>query len=325
LQTVDSDDNFRSTLLCSKSRVAPIKNKTITLPRLELCGAVILVRLLKNVREALKIDFDGIYAWSDSTIALAWIAGDPSRQKTFISNRAAEIQSILPSDYWRHVKSEDNPADLISRGMSLKDLQQCKLWWEGPRWLSRFDDRLQYEMRLTNLSQEEIDAIKSEQTSELRVFLTTDNSKQLILVSLNKYSSLAKVERVLARIFRFISNCKLDRVKRKFDNISIDEINKVTQLLVIEIQKIHFADEVLDLRTGKQIKTSSKLLSLSPFIDKNGLLRVGGRIQNSNVTSYFDTFRKQVYAIVIRTRTSQIIACGSTSVIVCDSRKILAD
>lgn len=51
LQTVDRENNCHSSLLCSKSRVAPIKNKTITLPKLELCGAVILVRLLQGVRD----------------------------------------------------------------------------------------------------------------------------------------------------------------------------------------------------------------------------------------------------------------------------------
>lgn len=104
LQIVDKENNCHSNLLCSKLRVAPIKNKTITLPKFELCRAIVLVRLLQNVREALKINFDGVYAWSDSTIALAWISDDPFCQKMFVSNKTAEIQSILPSKYWHHVK-----------------------------------------------------------------------------------------------------------------------------------------------------------------------------------------------------------------------------
>ncbi|XP_011860374.1 PREDICTED: uncharacterized protein LOC105557673 [Vollenhovia emeryi] len=137
LQVIDEAGRASSLLLCSKSRVAPVKSSTITLPRLELCGAVVLVRLLQNVRRALGIRFDRVHAWSDSTIALAWIAGEPSRQKTFISNRTAEIQSILPSRHWHHVDGSENPADLISRGTSLTNLKQNKNWWEGPPWLSR--------------------------------------------------------------------------------------------------------------------------------------------------------------------------------------------
>lgn len=270
---------FSSALLCSKSRVAPIKNKTVTLLRLELCGCVVLVRLLKNVREALKIEFNGIYTWSDSTIALAWISGDPSRQKVFTSNRTAEIQSILPSKHWHHVKSEDNPADLISRGASLKDLQQCKLWWEDPHWLSRVADYLKSEMPLTNLTQQEMDIVKSEEKRESQVFFSANNSKQIVLSLLNAYSSLSKLARVLAKIYRFINNCRLDNINRNYDKISIDEIHNSNKLLITETQRIHFANKLSNLRAGKQIKSTSTLSSLSPFIDQHRLLRVGGRIQ----------------------------------------------
>ncbi|XP_039315481.1 uncharacterized protein LOC113002965 [Solenopsis invicta] len=95
LQTIDSNGHCSSRLVCSKSRVAPVRSKTVTLPKLELCGAVVLVRLIKNVKKALGVELDNIYAWSDSTITLAWISGDPSRQKVFVSNRVAEIQSLL--------------------------------------------------------------------------------------------------------------------------------------------------------------------------------------------------------------------------------------
>lgn len=87
LQAIDHNNESSDFLLCSKSRVAPVKIQTTTLPRLELCGAVVLVRLLQNVKRAFKIEFDEVHAWSDSTIALAWIAGDPSGQKTFVSNQ----------------------------------------------------------------------------------------------------------------------------------------------------------------------------------------------------------------------------------------------
>lgn len=65
-------------------KIAPVKSKTITLPRLELCGAVVLVRLLQNVKRAFKMKFSEVHAWSDSMTALAWIEGDPSRKKVFV-------------------------------------------------------------------------------------------------------------------------------------------------------------------------------------------------------------------------------------------------
>ncbi|XP_039311989.1 uncharacterized protein LOC120359242 [Solenopsis invicta] len=198
LQTIDSNGHCNYRLVCSKSRVAPVKSKTVTLPKLELCGAVVLVRLIKNVKKALGVELDNIYAWSDSTITLAWISGDPSRQKVFVSNRVVEIQSLLSADHWRHVKSADNPADLISRGTSLYDLKQCRLWWEGPEWLSRINEYSQDGARLTTLSQIESEIIRSEERSESRVFLNVDGLNRTVDALINKCSSLSRVERIVA-------------------------------------------------------------------------------------------------------------------------------
>lgn len=138
LQTIDNNGHCNSRLICSKSHVAPVKSKTVTLPKLELCGAVVLVRLLKNVKKALGVELDNIYAWSDSTITLTWISSDPSRQKVFVSNRVAEIQSLLSADHWCHFWWLK--ALTISRGTSLYDLEQCRLRGEGPGWLSQINE-----------------------------------------------------------------------------------------------------------------------------------------------------------------------------------------
>lgn len=65
LQSTDDNGSISSFLVCSKSRVAPVKSSTITLPRLELCGAIILTRLLTAVKEALKIHITEVHAWTD--------------------------------------------------------------------------------------------------------------------------------------------------------------------------------------------------------------------------------------------------------------------
>ncbi|XP_018368834.1 PREDICTED: uncharacterized protein LOC108764925 [Trachymyrmex cornetzi] len=77
LQVEDRDGVHAARLLCSKSRIAPLRR--ISIPRLELCGAVLLARLMFNVQRALQIQFDDVQAWSDSQVALCWIRGDPSR------------------------------------------------------------------------------------------------------------------------------------------------------------------------------------------------------------------------------------------------------
>lgn len=284
LQAIDNDNKSSSLLLCSKSRVAPVKSKTITLPRLELCGAIVLVRLLQNVKRALKIKFDEVHAWSDSTIALAWISGDPSRQKTFVSNRTAEIQSILPSEHWHHVDGSENPADLISRGISLTNLIQNKIWWEGPDWLSRFAEGKQLKSQLLCLTENDEKLVKLEQKSNHRVFINISEESHVVESLLKNHSSLSKIERIVAWIIRFKCNTRMNRNERNYGHISVNEIRHAHQALIVAIQRIHLADVISKLLKGKQLSASNNLLSLSPFIDKKGVLRVGGRIQNSQLS-----------------------------------------
>lgn len=124
---------LQSNLLCSKSRVAPLK--TLTLPRLELNAALLLSRLISVVKRALRVKIESIHLWSDSTITLCWINTPPSNLRTFVANRVAEIQELTDTTWWYYVPSGDNPADIISRGMSLERLLLQNKWWNGPSWL----------------------------------------------------------------------------------------------------------------------------------------------------------------------------------------------
>ena len=122
-----------TSIVTSKTRVAPIKR--LTIPRLELNGALILAQLLYHCKNVLDLPLSSVHAWTDSTIVLAWIQGNPRRFKVYVGNRVAQILELIPADCWRHVVSEDNPADCASRGMFPSELLIHDLWWDGPSWL----------------------------------------------------------------------------------------------------------------------------------------------------------------------------------------------
>ncbi|GFT35707.1 uncharacterized protein TNCV_1697011 [Trichonephila clavipes] len=84
-------------LITSKSRVAPIKS--LTIPRLELCAAVLLAKLVKRVVAALQLETAEVYLWSDSMIVLAWLRKEPMDLKTFVQNRVAKIQELYLISY----------------------------------------------------------------------------------------------------------------------------------------------------------------------------------------------------------------------------------
>ena len=113
-------------LVASKSRLA---KKNLTIPRLELVSAHMASNLVDNVRQALEgFPIKQVFGWLDSTVALHWIRGS-GEFKQFVGNR---VRKIREKDYiqWRHVPSQDNPADLGSRGGHV-DSANC-LWWKGP-------------------------------------------------------------------------------------------------------------------------------------------------------------------------------------------------
>lgn len=102
---------------------------------------LLLAKLYDEIQRTLGIVSHKIVLWSDSTITLHWIKTPPHRLKTFVSHRVAQIQNLTNSQFWRHVKSEDNPADALSRGQLPNAFIKNQLWFSGPSWLSEIEDK----------------------------------------------------------------------------------------------------------------------------------------------------------------------------------------
>ena len=120
----------QQSLVTAKSHLA---KQGLTIPRQELVSTHMTANLISNVKEALAgFPVEGVYGWLDSSIALHWIKGNGDYWQ-FVASRVKKIQhnSFIQ---WRYVHSDQNPADLGSRGGGVDE--SAKLWQEGPAWLA---------------------------------------------------------------------------------------------------------------------------------------------------------------------------------------------
>lgn len=263
--------SIRVNFVTSKTKVAPVK--VISLPRLELEAAVMLAKLAKRVIQCLKLEGQ-VFLWSDSTITLTWIAGSPQKWKTFVSNRVSKIQRLTEESSWRHVPGVHNPADISSRGAAAADLIDNDFWWRGPSWLSEPGIP-------TFNSNKEVNGDLEERASHVSV-----NLVKATCDIIERFSSLIRLQRVSAYLLRYVRNLrsKVQQQPSKYSGpLSAVEMQEALNVWIRDIQQYHFWEEINSLTKNKKLSSTSKLIKLNPFVDKSGILRVAGRLQNAKI------------------------------------------
>ena len=278
LRMEDSNGTVHTSMVMSKTRVAPIKRQTI--PRLELCGALVMAQILSQCKDVLKIPIDHTYAWTDSTIVLSWLQGSPHRFKSFVGNRVAQIMELIPPHRWRHIISEDNPADCASRGMYPSEILNHTLWWNGPEWLKLDPEQWPKQPGIKSVSSpEEADELCSAACTALVQSSPT-------LIPFDRFSTFLHLVRVTAWVIRFVNNCRSKEHNTQVckNPISVQELNHATCYWVKVIQNESWNSEIDAIKGGSRLKQTSRILTLKPFIDEAGILRVGGRQENTKLS-----------------------------------------
>ncbi|XP_075150652.1 uncharacterized protein LOC142224750 [Haematobia irritans] len=272
---IKNNESVSTHLVASKTKVAPIK--TLSIPRLELCGATLLAEMIDHIVPQLQIDKFSLHCWTDSTIVLSWLAKPPCFWTTFVANRVAKIVQVVSPSKWHHVPSEHNPSDLASRGISPQDLGENDLWWQGPHFLRNIEDNFPVYHQTDDIILEK---------KNVKVNLSFFTNFEDVL---DNFSSLPRAIRVIAYMYRFLYRTH-PKYRQSFHRTSKDistfEVLLVHNKLQIMCQKACYPNEYMALSAKKNIQKSSSLLNLNPFLDNEGIMRVCGRLSSSPALTY---------------------------------------
>lgn len=263
------NDKLDSRLICSKSRVAPVKETTI--PRLELSAAVLLSKLIAKVQNCLNLNIAAKHCFSDSQVVLAWLMHDSQNLTAYVGNRVREILNNTKPQEWHYISTKSNPADLISRGTTASLLCSSHLWWKGPNLQPPFNQ----------ITSELGTDVPERKTKIIASTIATANvghtdTRDILL----RYSTFSKITRVVAFIKRFIHNCRNQQGPNS-GPLTREELINSERFILKKVQASEFASDINDLKKGHPVSKTSKLTCLHPFVDEHGLLRVGGRLEEA--------------------------------------------
>lgn len=316
IRAIDTAGTISVHLLTSKSKVTPVKKMTI--PRLELAASLIGAELYQSIKKACGFDHIDTYFWTDSMIVKYWIQRDPSLNKPYVANRVLAVRQKAEGGIWRHVIGTQNPADLVTRGISATQLAAAEIWWHGPKWLADAQGNWPIPP-VTPITPMMADAIRQEGKIDGPLNTETNKDASVTIAKciigdiaiqnldgqseslVNRRSDLASLLRTTGYVLRFIRHLKscvnkrsesaeqrIHQPIRPVDRATIPAISSVerTEAMLYWIrlaQNNHYSDEIKRINRKESVSRNSPIIKLAPFVDEQGLLKVGGRLAKANI------------------------------------------
>ncbi|XP_028412002.1 uncharacterized protein LOC114534734 [Dendronephthya gigantea] len=295
-------------LVFGQAKVAPIQQTSI--PRLELCAAVLSTKAVTRLRKELDLKIDDVKFYTDSKVVLGYINNNARRFHVYVANRVQSIRDVSEPQQWNYVDTSTNPADLATRGATAKGLVESD-WLKGPSFLRTMlsNPPLNDEAAPNRIDDITID----ENDPEVRVSVYSacklNAGERLKTERFERFSDWLKLQRAVAVLITKMKNWKASKETRSLSNgrsvendnqhVTSRDCGESSKIAIIKaVQNEAFADDIKvlkrednnDIESRDQLKERrrtlrrSNLAGLDPFLDQKGILRVGGRLNRSSLT-----------------------------------------
>ncbi|XP_058802443.1 uncharacterized protein LOC131670671 [Phymastichus coffea] len=286
-RVTDKDGSVTTALLNARTKLSSIKSLQpastgrlrMTIPQLELRAALIASQLLTTTASALKVPISACHLWSDSRVALHWLQSDDPVGNDLVDNYIAHVQELIAGATLHHVPTTDNPADIASRGVGLDALKDHRLWWTGPKWLSSPESAWPQ----TALVDDPPSTGPGDTTTACLVSLAHRRrpaaAEDQARNHLENFSTLGNLLRGTVRAHRLLTG-STPNSPRPLGPVRAADLRWAFLTCARLSQRQTFADEI-KLLQGPAPRLQASLRALEPFLDEDGLLRVGGRLSQS--------------------------------------------
>ena len=305
LRLVNNSNQVHVSFLMGKARVAPLR--PMSTPRRELTAAVISANVASMFSRELKYKDPVEVFYTDSSAVLGYIRNEAKRFHTYVGNRVHQIHDRSKPQQWHYVASASNPADIASRDTTAKQLSEHELWFKGPSFFWEKDVIVENADPVPDLNPQDAE-VKKVKTAVLISNHVTSQSKEeetfpevLELDRFSHSSSLGYLKRSIVRIQRMIEK---NRANKQYNTRPIagpptlEEMRLAEEVILKSVQFWYFGKEIQVLQNlsdkdpmfqnrqnahtrNEKLKQASSLFRLDPFLDENGMLRVGGRPQKA--------------------------------------------
>ncbi|XP_041471192.1 uncharacterized protein LOC121420595 [Lytechinus variegatus] len=255
--------------VCARARLTPLKQSSM--PRKELQAILLLSRLMCTIRDALRINIAYWKIWTDSMTAISWLRGQSKSFRAYVAYRVGEITTRFdPISDVAYVPSAQNAIDLVSRGGTASEMKRVI---DGPEFLKLSPSM--WPKTPENIPTDPKDKekkkfhVRNAKTYALGVKME-DKTKPIL--DATKYSNWTKLKMVTARVLSVRELPKSQWLKQLMIQIaqwpSHKFIREAERYWIRQAQKdINFHDP--------------NILKLDPFLDEDGVYRVGGRLDRA--------------------------------------------